>query len=130
MADAKLLGQDNHVWLNDQGLIEVQVVGQQSADTVVAMGALIADLARQQRTNDQPVLVLDDLRRMALKQPTEVPKTVAAVARRIDFDKVAMLGSSSGLIKYSSNFIIQAIGKIETIKYFGDRAEAERWLKR
>src|SRR5690242_21750893 len=98
----QLPGQENRVWLNDRGLIEIRVVGRQTAGTVRAMGDLVVDLAGQQRAKGQRVLIIDDLSAMGLKQPTAVPKEVAAQVRRIDFDRVAMVGSSNRLLKHGT----------------------------
>ena len=121
-------GPANHVFLHPNGYIEVQTIGIQSTDSVVAMGSQIAELAKKLRAEGKKVYVLDNLQQLALKQPGEVPKAVAAEANRLDFDKVAMLGTNNRMLKYGTNFILRAVGKMEKMKYFTDRVEAERWF--
>lgn len=126
--ELEVLGEKNKVFMHPKGYIEVLTTGVQNPETVKSMGDQVADLAITLRTNHQPVLVLDNLTNMSLKQPGSVPKAVAAEARRLDFDKVAMLGGANRLLKYGTNFMIKAIGKGHTIRYFTNRAEAETWL--
>lgn len=125
-----ILGEQNTVFIHPKGYIEVMTIGVQSPATVKAMGDEIVRLAQPLIANHQRVLILDNLTKMALHQPSAVSKAVAAEAKRLDFYKVAMLGGPNRLLKYGANFMIQAIGKGSKIRYFTDRNQAEAWLNR
>lgn len=121
-------GAQNRVFVHPEGYIEVETVGQQSVESVRAMGDEILALAKPLQASHQPVYILDNLTRIGLKQSMAVPKAVAAEARRIRFDRAAMVGPNNRLFRYGTNFLIQAIGKGDKIRYFIDRAKAVRWL--
>jgi hypothetical protein len=121
-------GGQNKVFINVKGMIEFTVVGKQSKETVHAMAEQARAFAKEMRAKKEPVLILDDLRKMNARQSTEVARAVGHEARRIRFRKVAMLGSGSTLLKYGANFIIQGLGMRRKMKYFTDRKEAEEWL--
>lgn len=118
----------NRVYSKDN-LITVEVVGVQSQASVSKMGNQIQELARSFRGQRLPVLILDDLRAMAKKQPSEVGRTVAEVEKRLDYDKLAMLGDGNPMLRYGSNFIIRAIGKNHKLRYFDHRSAAVAWLR-
>lgn len=121
-------GKRNRVFWNTHGFIEIAVVGLQSAASVKQMGDEIIALAQELRAQGQPVFLLDDLRQMHPRQPIEVGRAVGTQVRRINFDRAALLGTNSLLLKYGTNFIIKATGKTETTKYFQSRRAAEAWL--
>lgn len=119
----------NNVFLNDQNMIEIRVRGPQTPESVMAMADKIREFIVTLRTEQRPVLILDDISEMSLKQPSSVPKTVAAQARSLDYDRIVMLGSGNRMLRYSTNFIIQALGQSQKIKYFSDREKAMAWLQ-
>lgn len=119
----------NRVEMHPDGYIEIRVVGRQTPETVRAMAKQVTVLVEELRRQGKHVLILDNLMSMSMKQPRSVPKTVAAEAKRISFDKLAMLGSSNRLLRYGTNLMIKAMRMTEKIRYFGDRAEAEKWLR-
>ncbi len=118
----------NRVFLHPKGYIEIQTVGVQSPDSVKAMGDEVMILAKPMLAEGRVVLILDNLTDLSLKQPSSVPKAVAAEARRIPFTRAAMLGGPNRMLKYGSNFIIRATGKSDSLRYFTDRQTAEDWL--
>ena len=124
-----VLPQKNKVWINQDGLIEVDVVGDQTPDTVRQMSDEVMILAGELRLQGKEVFVLDDISRMSLKQPPAVAREVGAQAKRIQFTRLALLGSGNALLRYGTNFIIRGLGMPKTMKYFTDRPTAERWLR-
>lgn len=118
----------NSVILRTDGIIEVKVVGDQNAKTVTHMGAAIEKLIRQQQKANLAVLVFDDIRQMG-KTDSGARGVLAQLSRQLDFDRLAMLGDGSMLMRHGTNFIIRAIGKGNSIHYFDDEQTAMRWLR-
>ena len=116
----------NRVFINDQGIIEIQVRGDQTIESVQAMGDQTVALAEQQRSSGKPTLVLDNLLEMG-KVPAEARKRVVDLVKSNDYDKLAMLGSDP-LLKFGANLLIQATGKASRVKYFDNRDACDAWL--
>lgn len=116
----------NKVFLDNDGLLQVWVVGPQDEQSVAEMGELIRKAAAQLRAAKKPVIIFDDLTKMG---PTsaEARKTVADLAKTLDFDKVAMVGGSSSMLAFGTNLMLRAIGK-SSVRYFSDAAMAKAWL--
>ena len=116
----------NQVYSNPQGIIEIEVVGDQTEITVREMGLQIKTLIAQTRHNSQPVLLLDNLKRMGNTTP-EARREVARLAKSLDFDRTAMLGQNNIMMRYGTNLMLRAIGK-PNIRYFANRDAALLWL--
>lgn len=116
----------NRVFINDQGIIEIQVRGDQTVESVQAMGDQTIALSAQQRAAGKRALVLDNLLEMGTV-PAEARKRVVDLVESNDYDKLAMLGSNP-LLKLGANLLIQATGKGSQVKYFDDRAACNAWL--
>lgn len=117
----------NQVFINDSNVIEIHVVGDQTASSVEAMGkqaeALLAELADKQL----PGLILDDITQMG-RTDTPARQTVSHLARSLPFARTAMIGDGGVTMKYGTQLLLQAIGMGSKIKYFEDREAALRWL--
>ncbi len=116
----------NRVFVNDQGIIEIQVVGNQTVNSVQAMGDRTVELAAQQQVAGKPVLILDNLLSMG-KVPAEARKRVVDLVKSNDYDKLAMLGSDP-ILRLGANLLIQATGKGMRVRYFDDRKKCDAWL--
>jgi hypothetical protein len=116
----------NKVFLNQHDIIEIQVIGDQTYDTVTAMGEKAARFIEPLVRQGKPVLVLDDLRQMKKVTP-EGRKQVVALAKKFSYDKLAMVGDS-GILRLGSNLMFQAIGKGNKLRYFEDYDKALAWL--
>lgn len=117
---------DNRVFINSQGIIEIAVVGDQTVDSVRAMGDQALELARQQQQAGKPAVILDNLLQMGAV-PSAARKLVVELIKSTDYDKLAMLGSDS-VLRVGANLMLQATGKGSKVKYFEDRDACERWL--
>lgn len=113
--------------MNKHGIVEIIVNGDQTVESVQAMGAEALHLVHEQRAAGKPALLLDNLTRMG-KVPPEARKRVVELARDDGYDKLAMVGSNAAL-KLAANLLLQAIGKSRNIKYFDDYDKAVKWLK-
>jgi hypothetical protein len=118
--------QDNRVFITSEGIVEIQVVGDQTIDSVQAMGDRALELGAQQRAAGRPVILLDNLLRMG-SVPPEARKRVAELVQSNDYDKLAMLGSDP-LLRLGANLLLQATGKGKRVRYFEDRAACITWL--
>ncbi len=116
----------NRVELRNQ-IIWISVIGNQNAKTVTHMGSEIDGLARQQRKDGAPVLIIDDIRQMGTTD-SGARGMVAQLSKHLSFDRLAMLGSGNPVTRHGSNFILRAIGKASTMRYFEDESAALAWL--
>ena len=117
---------DNRVFINDQGIIEIRVRGDQTVESVQIMGDQTIALAEQQRAAGKRALLLDNLLGMG-SVPAEARKRVVDLVKSNDYDKLAMLGSDP-LLKLGANLLIQATGKASRAKYFDNRETCDAWL--
>jgi UDP-N-acetylmuramyl pentapeptide synthase len=118
--------QNNKVFINEQGIIEICVVGDQTVDSVQAMGDRSLTLGRDQKMAGKPVLILDNLLEMG-DVPAEARKLVVNLIKSTEYDRFAMLGADS-LLRFGANLILQATGKGKRVKYFEDREACLAWL--
>jgi UDP-N-acetylmuramyl pentapeptide synthase len=116
----------NKVSLNDAGFIEIQVVGDQTAESVAAMGRQIIVLATQLRADGRPVLIYDDLTRLGMTT-SEARREVGRLARTLDYDRLVMVGSSGTVMRHGTNLMLRAIGRPDA-RYFASRDAAYIWL--
>lgn len=117
----------NKVFVDNEGLIRIWVVGDQTPDSVREMGEKIAFYIRQLRSDQQPVFILDDLRRIG-ETNSEVRREVAHLAKTLDYDRAAMVGDGSLLMRYGTNLMLKAVGHSHA-RYFGNEETAVKWLR-
>lgn len=118
---------DNKVFINKHGIIEIKVRGDQTVASVQAMGDEAVRLANEQRKAGKSALILDNLLQMG-DVPVEARKRVAELVKSSEYDKLAMLGSGT-LLKMGANLILQATGRGKHVRYFDNMTHAVRWLK-
>jgi len=118
----------NKVFLNDDDIVEIHVVGDQTQASVLAMGKLAEDLLKELAQKKQPALILDDITQMG-KTDTPARQAVQKLSGLLPFQKTAMLGDGGPVMRYGTQILLSAIGMGDRIKYFEDRDEAIRWLK-
>lgn len=116
----------NKVYLDDAGIINIEVTGGQTSETVAQMGKRINGLITEQRAVGKPSLVLDNLLAMGAVGP-EARQAVVDLAKRLDYDRAAMVGKG-GIMKFGANLMLRATGRSYRIKYFESIEEARRWL--
>lgn len=116
----------NRVYRTPTHIIEIEVVGDQTAASVRAMGIEAARLAAQLRREQRPVLVLDNLKRLG-HTDSAARREVARIARQLDFDRGAMLGDATPLMRLGTNLMLRAIGR-PNLRYFASRDAALLWL--
>ncbi|MDB5179329.1 MAG: hypothetical protein JWN01_1272 [Patescibacteria group bacterium] len=116
----------NKVYLDNDGLLQIWVIGDQTAESVREMGEKASIYSAQLRSQGRPVLVLDNLIKMG-GTTSGARKEVARIARTLDFDRAVMVGDSSALMRYGTNLMLRAIGRGNT-RYMSNLAVARHWL--
>jgi hypothetical protein len=117
----------NRVFLNADTIIEIHVVGDQNAASVELMGREVDTLLTQLKAAGKPGLVLDDLLEIGKVDP-DGRKLVVELGKRLDYDRLAMLGKG-GLLRVGANLMLRATGRWYKARYFDDRDQAMQWLK-
>lgn len=116
----------NKVFINDDGIVEIMVVGNQTVESVQAMGDKAIALAEAQRAAGKSSVILDNLLLMGMVPP-EARKLVVDLIKSNEYDKLAMLGSDA-ILRFGANLMLQATGKGSRVKYFEDRDKCVAWL--
>lgn len=119
--------QDNQVFITGDDIIEIQVVGDQSVESVDAMGVEVKRLAARLRAKGRRVLIIDNVLRLGQVSP-DVRRRVAELGKVLDYDKLAMVGSGN-VLRLGANLMLRAVGKDEKLKYFEDYQAAVAWLQ-
>lgn len=124
-------GASNKVWVDDKGIVNIQV-----AKAIIAEEAYaLIDVAEKFLRNSQgkgkvlihvfpykgPFIATFEFRRTVSKKIKEIIKDPG-------FKKVAICGITT-IIKIVSSFIITASG-VKNMKVFGTKEEALKWLKK
>ena len=116
----------NRVFVNDKGIIEIHVVGDQTVESVRAMGDEAQHLTKRKQAAGEPVLILDNILQMG-QVPPEGRKVVVEYGKKLHYQRLAMVGKGS-VLRLGANLLIQAVGKAERVRYFEDQAAAIAWL--
>ncbi len=116
----------NKVYLDTDGLLQIWVVGDQTADTVREMGEKLGYFVEQLRAQGRPVLVLDNLKKMGATT-SGARAEVARIAKALNFDRAAMVGDGSPAMRFGTNLMLRAIGR-GNVHYFSSLDAARIWL--
>ncbi len=117
---------DNQVFVNDQGIIEIRAIGDQTIDSVQAMGGQAHELAVGQAKSGKRVAILDDLLQLGVV-PDDARRLAAELVKAGEFDKFAMLGTGEEL-RADAGLLLQETGRGSHVKYFEDRESCLAWL--
>jgi hypothetical protein len=118
----------NKVFLNPDDIIEIEVVGDQTLDSVERMGRQASGLLSELRSLGKPCRVLDNLLQMG-KVDAPARRLVVELSRQLDYDKLAMLGKGGGIMRFGTNLMLRASGRSYKIRYYDDRIQALSWLR-
>jgi stage II sporulation SpoAA-like protein len=117
----------NKMYVDDEGIIVIEVVGDQDEASVEQMGLKINELITEQRSLGKPVLLLDNILQIGTVQ-AEARKLVVQLGKELDYDRGALLGQG-GLMRFGSSLMLRATGQARKLRYFDDEAEARAWLR-
>ena len=121
-----MVSMSNRVYLNSDGIIEIEVIGDQTVPSVEAMGRQTDSFITQLKAVGKPCLILDNLLQIGKVGP-EARREVVDVASRLDFDRAAMLGQG-GMMRFGANLMLRATGRAYKMRYFDRREDAVKWL--
>jgi hypothetical protein len=116
----------NHVFTNDQNVVECLIIGNQTVQSVQSMGKELERLISELGSQHKPALVLDDISQIG-QVPPAARSQVINLAKSLPYDRLAMLGKG-GVIRLGANLLIRASGRGRKMKYFSDREQALAWL--
>jgi len=117
----------NRVLLNQDNIIVIEVVGDQTPASVELMGRQTDLLLTELKTLGKPGLILDDLMQIGAVG-ADARKVVVELGEWLDYDKLAMLGKG-GIMKLGANLMLRATGRSYKLRYFDDRQKAINWLQ-
>ncbi len=120
---------ENKVFLNDQDIVEIHVVGDQTYDSVMQMGNQARVLLTKLEKDEKPGLILDNITKLG-GSDTAARQAVKDLAQDLPFEKTAMLGTKNLLLSVGTKILLQAIGQSSKIKYFDSLNAAVTWLKK
>lgn len=117
----------NNVFLNDDNIIEITVVGDQDEQSITAMGNEIKRLIGILQAQNQPVRILDDV--LQIKTVTrEGRNLVVELGKTLPYDRLVILGRP-GIMRFGTNLMLRAMNKSDKMRFFDQRSQAEAWLK-
>ena len=105
----------------------IEVVGDQTVETVEQMGHKIEGLITDRRTLGKPCLILDNLLSMGVVG-SDARKKVVDLARGLDYDRAAMVGRAGIMMRLGTNLMLRATGRSYHARYFENEQEARSWL--
>ncbi|MDF2461183.1 MAG: SpoIIAA-like [Candidatus Saccharibacteria bacterium] len=117
----------NRVYLDTNGLLRIEVIGDQTAETVREMGEKVTHYVGRLRSQHHPVLILDDLRQMGATT-SDARREVARLTKILRFDRAAMVGDGSLFMRHGTNLMLRAVGR-SNARYFGSEETALKWLR-
>ncbi|HSW98662.1 MAG TPA: STAS/SEC14 domain-containing protein [Candidatus Saccharimonadales bacterium] len=117
----------NHVYLDDGGIIVIDTHGPQDEASIESMGHEIEALITEQRKLGKPALILDSLLDLGPVGP-DGRKLVVQLAKTLDYDRAVMVGKG-GLMRFGTNLMLRATGRSHNVRYYDNEQEARSWLK-
>lgn len=117
----------NKVFINKSDIVECQVIGNQTVQSVEKMGQEIKSSLLELKTLHKPLLLLDDIRRMG-EVPPGARNVVISLGKTLTYDRLAMVGNG-GLLRFGANLLLRAMGRSRKVRYFTDYDVAVSWLK-
>src|SRR5258708_7911110 len=117
----------NNIFIDKEGFIINEYLGQQSMTDITAMVAEDEKLVRRLRQEHKPVKMLIDLTTV-VTVPTAGRKMIADSVKKIGYNKIAIFGGGI-FYKYLVGFAIKALQEEKIIRYFDTEKEARGWLK-
>lgn len=117
----------NRVFLTNDNIIQIDVVGNQNRASVELMGRQISTLITQLRATGKTCLILDNLLEMGTVDQ-EARRLVVELGKRLDYDRAVMVGKG-GMMRFGTNLMLRATGRGDKIRFFEDYEEAVKWLQ-
>ena len=116
----------NRVFIAKNGVIQIDVVGDQTPESVRAIGREVMALVTALRIQNRRVLILDNLKELG-KTDSATRHEVAVLANQLYYDRAVMVGDSNPVMRYGTNLMLKAIGR-SNLRYFASFDAAWLWL--
>ncbi|HEX7260172.1 MAG TPA: STAS/SEC14 domain-containing protein [Candidatus Saccharimonadia bacterium] len=126
MSDTAKRNALNRVYLKNH-ILRVDVIGDQTQETVEDMGRQLTDHIVQLRKAGQKVLLLDNVQKIG-RTDMQAVRAVAILGRILDYDRAAMVGDGSAPMRTGINLLLRTIRR-SSIQYFSNLKDAETWLR-
>lgn len=117
----------NSVILNKDGIVEITVVGDQSARTVATMVDQCRNLLEEIGKKGKKQLILDDIVGLGVTD-IEARRAVAKAAHDLPYARCVLLGDGSTWMRVATNLLLHGVGMGGKVRYFEDREKATKWL--
>lgn len=117
----------NSVFINEYDVVEIVVNGDQTVDSVQAMGDEATKLLRKLRADSKPQLLLDNLFFVG-SLPFDARRRVVDLVKAGEFERFAVVGRGTAM-RLGANLLIQAIGRGRQVRYFENYMKAIAWLR-
>jgi UDP-N-acetylmuramyl pentapeptide synthase len=85
-----------------------------------------SDLIATLRDQNRQVFIIDNLKAMG-ETTSDARKAVANYAKKLPFDRAAMVGDGTAIMRFSTNLMLRAIGR-SNIRYFSSVDGAMIWF--
>jgi len=116
----------DRIFLNDEGLIEVQVEGDQTYMTFENLKPDATELLNKLQQAGKPRLGLIDISKQG-KFSADSNRAAMEVLESLNYDKLAIYGGNA-ITTEVSKAIVLAMGKSGNTKVYQKREEAVNWL--
>ena len=118
---------NNKINLNPDGYYEIDIMGDQSSETMIILGNEASSLIDKSGGNlDDQILALIDFSNMG-KWDSSVRTASAELFKKFKYKKIAIIGASF-VLKELMGAMLMTIGKHDFVKIFSDKNEAIKWL--
>lgn len=114
----------NEVFLDEDKIIHVVSIGDQSAEEMIEVRKAVLELGKEVPGK---IKVLNDLTQMGKSLPGSRTEAVKYIKLE-EVSKVALFGASA-FNRIIASFIIRASGMGKKVKYFKTETDALKWLK-
>lgn len=116
----------DRIFLNEEGIVEVQVEGDQTYMTFVNLRDDAINLLNQLQQAGKPRLGLIDITKQG-KFSADSNRAAMEVLESLNYDKLAIFGGNTILTEVSRALVI-AMGKSENTRVYKTREEAVKWI--
>lgn len=124
---SKNVQNQNEIFLNDKGWMEVHYIGDQTSETILKTHEEHKNVSKQHMLGEKPLKYLVDVSKLT-KNDSGARKAVVFAIGDLNVEKLAVFGGGI-FLKTLTNLIFTAVGKQSIMKYFSSREDAEKWLE-
>jgi hypothetical protein len=116
----------NSQHIDDHGLIQVSLRGDQTIQSAADSTSKVIQLAQELIKANRPVLVLVDLTSIG-KETVQSRRGISEGLKKLNAARIAII-STDFKTRYAVNFVNFVAGKLNITRFFGNRQNAEAYL--